>query len=200
MLRTLAGLFFASTITATAADQAASFYDFALTANDGKPYPMSALRGKVVLLVNTASRCGFTKQYAGLQALYAAKSGQGLVVVGVPSNDFMGQEPGNDAEIAQFCSTKFSVTFPIMTKSTVKGDAIIPLYRWLTTASPKPGAISWNFNKYLIGRDGTVIERFGSRTAPDDKELTSAIEAALAQPAPAAPAAAAPATAAVPAP
>lgn len=154
--------------------------DFTLTAIDGKPYPLAQHRGKVVLLVNVASKCGFTKQYAGLQALYAANQPAGLVVIGVPANEFGGQEPGSDAEIAQFCSRTYNVTFPMMAKAVVKGEAITPLYAWLTTSSPFLGAISWNFNKFLIGRDGTVKARYGSRTAPDDAELVAAIQKELA--------------------
>jgi glutathione peroxidase len=158
----------------------ASVLDFTLTDNAGKPYPLAQHRGQVLLIVNVASRCGFTKQYAGLQALYAKHQAQGLVVIGVPANDFLRQEPGTDAEIAQFCSTKFGVTFPLMAKTVVKGDGITPLYAFLTTKGPEPGAISWNFNKYLIGRDGVAKARFGSRTAPDDEALVQAIERELA--------------------
>lgn len=154
--------------------------DFTLTANDGKPYPLAQHRGQVVLLVNVASKCGFTKQYAALQALYAKDQAKGLVVIGVPANDFMGQEPGSDAEIATFCSTTYGVTFPIMAKTTVKGDGITPLYAWLTAKSPFPGAISWNFNKWLIGRDGAVKARFGSKVAPEDAELVQAVDRELA--------------------
>lgn len=154
--------------------------DFTLRASDGTEYPLGKHRGQVVLLVNVASKCGFTKQYAGLQALYAKHQAAGLVVIGVPANDFMGQEPGSDAEIAAFCTRTYNVTFPIMAKTTVKGDGITPLYAWLTTTSPFPGAISWNFNKFLIGRDGTVKARFGSKTAPEDAELTGALEHELA--------------------
>lgn len=159
--------------------------DFTLVATDGKPYPLAQHRGQVVLLVNVASKCGFTKQYAGLQALYAANQAAGLVVIGVPANDFMGQEPGTDAEIAQFCSRTYNVAFPIMAKTSVKGDGITPLYAWLTAKSPFPGAISWNFNKWLIGRDGQVKARFGSRTAPEDAELADAVKRELAAAAPA---------------
>lgn len=160
--------------------------DFTLRAIDGTEYPLAQHRGQVVLLVNVASKCGFTKQYAGLQALYAQRKDAGLVVIGVPANEFGGQEPGADAEIAAFCSRTYSVTFPLMSKAVVKGDGITPLYAWLTTRSPFPGAISWNFNKFLIGRDGAVKARFGSKVAPGDPELADAVARELAAPAPAA--------------
>lgn len=158
--------------------------DFTLRAIDGREYPLAQHRGRVVLLVNVASKCGFTKQYAGLQALYAARRDAGLVVIGIPANDFLWQEPGDDAEIATFCSTTFGVTFPLMAKTSVKGRGLTPLYAWLTEHSAFPGAITWNFNKFLIGRDGQVRARFGSRTAPEDREFQAAIDAALAAPAP----------------
>lgn len=157
-----------------------SVLDFTLTAIDGTPYPLAQHRGKVVLLINVASKCGFTKQYAGLQALYAKDKDRGLVIIGVPANDFLGQEPGDEAQIASFCSTTYGVTFPLMAKATVKGAAITPLYAWLTTKSPFPGDITWNFNKFLIGRDGVVRARFESKVAPDSPELIAAIDAALA--------------------
>jgi glutathione peroxidase len=162
---------------------AASPLEFTLTANDGTPHPLSQYRGKVVMLVNTASRCGFTKQYSGLQQLWQTYGGQGLVIIGIPSNDFMGQDPGSDGEIRDFCSRSFGVTFPLMSKAIVKGKDQIPLYRYLTAESPKPGGISWNFAKFLIGRDGQVINRFAPTTSPDSKDMVAAIEAALATPA-----------------
>jgi glutathione peroxidase len=160
-------------------------WGFTLTANDGKPYPLAQHRGKVLLVVNTASRCGFTKQYAGLQALHASHGERGLVLLGQPSNDFMGQEPGSDADIAMFCTTKFGVTFPLLAKASVSGSDQIPLFQYLTQAPPKPGKVSWNFNKFLIGRDGVLVDRFGSKTAPDDAAFLAAIEKALAMPEPA---------------
>lgn len=158
--------------------------DFTLTDVDGKPYPLAQHKGQVVVLVNVASKCGFTKQYAGLQALYAKRKDAGLVIIGIPANDFMWQEPGSDADIKTFCSTKYQVTFPIMAKAVVKGDGITPLYAWLTEQSPFTGAISWNFNKFLIGRDGVVKVRFGSKTAPEDDEFVQAVERELAAAAP----------------
>lgn len=158
--------------------------DFTLRAIDGSPHPLAQYRGRVLLIVNVASKCGFTGQYAALQALYDRHRASGLVVIGVPANDFLWQEPGSDADIAAFCRTTYGVTFPMMAKTEVKGSGINPLYRWLTEKSPFPGAISWNFNKFLVGRDGAVAARFGSRTAPDDAELVRAVERALALPAP----------------
>jgi glutathione peroxidase len=158
--------------------------DFTLRAIDGSEHPLSQYRGKVVMLVNVASKCGFTKQYAGLQTLYTAHKDAGLVVIGIPANDFMWQEPGTDSEIAAFCRTTYGVTFPMMAKTVVKGSGITPLYAWLTEKSAFPGAISWNFNKFLIGRDGQAKARFGSRVAPDDRELTDAVARELAAKAP----------------
>ena len=154
--------------------------DYTLRAIAGTDYPLSQHKGQVLLIVNVASKCGFTDQYAGLQALYVKHQAAGLVVLGVPANDFLWQEPGKDADIAAFCSRTYGVTFPMMAKTTVKGGDITPLYAYLTTKSPFPGAISWNFNKFLIGRDGQVKARFGSRTAPDDAELVAAVERELA--------------------
>jgi len=154
--------------------------EFTLTANDGSPYPLQKLQGKVVMLVNTASKCGFTKQYAGLQKLSVTYADRGLVMIGIPSNDFLSQEPGTDGDIKEFCQRNFGVTFPLMAKVAVKGELQAPLYRYLTAESPFPGKVSWNFNKFLIGRDGQVRARFGSKAAPEDAELVHAIEAALA--------------------
>ena len=154
--------------------------DFILKANDGSDYPLAQLRGKVVLLVNTASKCGYTKQYAGLQTLWTTYQKSGLVVIGIPSDNFMGQEYGTNAEVAAFCIKNFGVTFPLMAKVDVKGDKQTPLFTYLTLESPKPGKVSWNFNKFLIGRDGQLIERYGSGTAPDETAFITQIEAALA--------------------
>ncbi len=167
-----------------AAHDPAGPLDFTLRANDGSPYALAQHRGQVVLLVNVASRCGLTKQYAALQALYEEHAPAGLVVIGIPANDFMGQEPGTDAEIAAFCSTTYGVTFPLMAKASVKGDAIDPLYTWLTISSPFPGPIGWNFAKFLIGRDGTVVARFEPKVTPSDSALVAAVTQALAAPAP----------------
>ena len=154
--------------------------DFTLTDIAGKPYPLDQHAGQVVLLVNVASKCHFTAQYAALQALHVRFHDRGLVVIGVPANDFFGQEPGAEAEIKTFCSTTYGVSFPLMAKVHVRGDGICPLYQHLTIESAKPGKIGWNFTKFLVGRDGLVADRFGSTTAPDDPRFISAVEQALA--------------------
>jgi glutathione peroxidase len=158
--------------------------DFSLATADGGMLKLADLHGKVVLLVNTASQCGFTPQYEGLQRLYAAHQERGLVVVAVPSNDFGSQEPGTNEQIQQFCTSRFSVTFPVVAKQPVKGPKAHPLYAWLTTSSPFPGPIGWNFTKFLIARDGTVAARFDSRTTPDNPALVKALLLELAKPAP----------------
>lgn len=158
-----------------------SVYEFTLNRIDGSPQELSVYKGKVLLIVNTASKCGFTPQYAGLQALYEKYKDRELVVLGFPANNFLGQEPGTNEEIEQFCSLKYNVTFPMFEKISVKGGNIHPLYAWLT-AHPNGASVSWNFNKFLIGRNGQVMAHFGSRTAPDSEELTAMIEKALAQP------------------
>lgn len=150
-------------------------YSLQLTTADGKPQPLSDYRGKVLLIVNVASKCGFTPQYAGLQDLHEKYESRGLVVLGVPSNDFGGQEPGSNAEIQTFCSNEYGVTFPVMAKEAVTGEQRHPLYAWLSQA----GKVKWNFTKFLVGRDGRIIEHYGSSTKPEDDDLVSAIEAAL---------------------
>ncbi len=155
-----------------------------ITMNDinGKPYALGQNKGKVVMLVNVASKCGHTPQYAGLEKLYTTYQDKGFVIIGVPANNFGAQEPGTNAEIQQFCTSTYQVTFPMLAKVSVKGDDICPLYAYLTTKSPKPGVITWNFAKFLIGRDGTVVDRFDPGMDPQDPKLTAAVEAALAQP------------------
>ena len=148
---------------------------------DGKPVDLASFQGKVVLVVNVASRCGATPQYGGLQKLYDTYKDRGLVVIGFPANDFGAQEPGSDAQIAEFCSSKYGVTFPMFSKITVKGAAAPPLYKALTQSADPPGEIAWNFEKFLIGREGAVVGRFKTRVAPDDPALVAAIEAALAK-------------------
>ncbi len=157
-------------------------YDFTMRDIDGKDVTLSAFKGKVLLIVNVASKCGFTAQYEGLQKLYTTYTNRGLVVLGFPANDFLRQEPGTEAEIKNFCTLTYGVTFPMFAKISVTGKHIHPLYAWLTSKESTPtygGAVSWNFNKFLIGRDGTVVGRFGSRTKPDDKELIAAVEQAI---------------------
>ena len=155
-------------------------YDF--TSIDGKPMPLAAYSGKVLLVVNTASLCGFTKQYAGLQKLWTDYEAKGLVVIGVPSNDFGGQEPKAEGDIKSFCEGGFGVTFPLTTKQVVSGEAAHPFYKWAATAAGPEGVPAWNFHKYLVGRDGQLISAFSSRVAPESKELVDAIEKAIAAP------------------
>lgn len=154
-------------------------YDFTVTNNDGESVSMSDYKGKVLLIVNTASKCGFTKQYPGLEVLYQKYKDQGLVVVGFPCNQFAGQEPGTDAEIATFCELNYGVTFPLMSKINVNGKDAEPLYVFLKEQAGEghSGSIKWNFTKFLVSRDGTHIQRFGSRTTPE--ELHDYIEALL---------------------
>jgi glutathione peroxidase-family protein len=156
--------------------------DFTVKDIDGKDVDLSVYRGKVLLVVNVASKCGFTKQYAGLQKLYETYKDRGLVVMGFPANNFLWQEPGDDGEIKQFCTLNFGVTFPMFSKISVKGKDQAPLYAFLTDKEANPGfggAITWNFNKFLVGRDGRVVARFGSKVDPADPELTAAVEKAL---------------------
>lgn len=156
-----------------------SAHDFAFTSIDGKPLKMTDFKGKAVLVVNTASKCGLTPQYAGLQALHEKYGAKGLVVLGVPSNDFGGQEPGSEAEIRTFCSTNYKVSFPMTAKNAVIGNDAHPLYKWAVTEAGEAATPKWNFHKYLIAKDGTLAGTFGSKVAPDAAELQSAIEAAL---------------------
>jgi glutathione peroxidase len=168
----------AMTTIATAAD---SLYDIKVTDIDGKPTSLAAYKGKAVLIVNVASKCGYTKQYSGLEATYQKYKDQGFVVLGFPCNQFGGQEPGTNEEIKEFCSSKFSVTFPLFDKIEVNGAKRHPLYVALAGKdSPFPGDIKWNFNKFLIGKDGKIVKRFDSGVKPDAEELTKAVEAALA--------------------
>jgi glutathione peroxidase len=157
----------------------ASAHDFEFASIDGKPLKLSQFAGKPVLVVNTASECGLTPQYAGLQALSEKYAPRGLVVLGVPSNDFGGQEPGTEAEIKSFCATNYKVTFPMTAKNKVVGAGAHPLYKWAAAAGGE--APKWNFHKYLIGADGTLAATFGSKVPPGDPALASAIEAALAK-------------------
>ena len=147
---------------------------------NGKETSLKDYAGKVVLLVNVASKCGFTPQYKGLEAIYQKYKERGLVVVGVPSNDFGGQEPGSAEEIKAFCKDNYGVTFPLMEKVHVRGPEKHPLYAALTGKEARlPGEVKWNFSKFLIGRDGQVLARFDSPVRPESPELTSAIESAL---------------------
>lgn len=183
-----------------------SIYDTPLTKVSGEPSSLQPFHGKVLLIVNVASKCGFTPQYTGLESLYQHYRDRGLVIAGFPANDFAGQEPGSNADIATFCSIDYPVSFPIFSKITVVGPAKHPLYRELIAERParlpngdalyndlagflksqnlpapnQPPEVLWNFEKFLVDRNGNVIERFGSDIAPDDPRLVSAIERALA--------------------
>lgn len=167
--------------TALAADK--SIYTFTLNTIDGQPVPLSAYKGKVVLLVNVASRCGYTPQYSALEATYEKYKDRGFVILGIPANNFGAQEPGTNEEIKTFCTTKYNVKFPMMSKVSVKGDDITPLYQFLTDKSAHPqtgGEIQWNFTKFLIGPDGAILARFEPKVTPDSPEVTFAIEKVLA--------------------
>jgi glutathione peroxidase len=178
-----------------------SLYDTSVNRIDGSPSKLDAFKGKVLLIVNVASKCGLTPQYQGLESLYESKRAQGLEILGFPANEFGAQEPGTDAEIASFCSTSYAVQFPMFSKIVVKGSGQHPLYKKLTTAKPqavgdgplrerlkgygmepsKPGEIVWNFEKFLLDRHGIVVERFAPDVAPDDERLLTAIDRELAK-------------------
>jgi len=154
-------------------------YDFEFHTIDGAPLPLETYRDKVLLVVNTASQCGLTPQYEGLEKLYSDYKDQGLVVLGVPSNQFAGQEPGTEAEIKEFCETKFNIDFPLTNKTDVKGDTAHPFYKWAKDVLGDPAEPAWNFHKILVGKDGKLIRAFGSRTEPLDDEVVGAVKAAL---------------------
>ena len=156
---------------------ASSIYEFTLNAIDGAPAPLSAYRGKVVLLVNVASYCGYTPQYQGLEALYEKYKNRGLVVIGFPANNFGAQEPGTNAEIKDFCERTYHVKFPMYAKISVDGPDKAPLYQYLTSAMG--GDIQWNFTKFLVARDGKLLARFEPAMTPESSEVTAAIEKAL---------------------
>jgi glutathione peroxidase len=157
---------------------------FTMKSLDGHDVNLAQYQGKVILMVNTASKCGNTPQYAPLEALYTKYADQGFVILGFPSNDFGHQEPGTDIQISEFCTKNYGVTFDMFSKVDVKGDNICPLYQYLTgedTDKPFAGTITWNFEKFLIGRDGAILARFKPKTQPDSPQVISAIEAALAK-------------------
>lgn len=159
-----------------------SVYDIPVKTIDGKPSSLAQYKGKALLIVNVASQCGYTPQYKGLQALYDRYKSKGLVIVGFPANNFGGQEPGTDAEIMTFCSTRYNVTFPMFSKISAAGADIHPLYRFLTEKETNPalaGRVTWNFNKFLIDRNGKPVARFDSSDTPESPKVTQAVEAAL---------------------
>ena len=168
-------------IMATSLFAASGIYGFTLNSIDGKPAPLADYKGKVVLVVNVASQCGYTPQYTALEAIYEKYKDQGFVILGFPANNFGAQEPGTNEEIKTFCTRKYSVKFPMYAKISVKGDDQAPLYAYLTkeTGPGMTGDIKWNFTKFLVGRDGKVVQRFESAVTPDSKEVTGAIEKQL---------------------
>ncbi len=167
------------TTASTLADS--TLYNFSLPSIDGNPTPLANYKGKVLLLVNVASRCGYTPQYKGLEALYEKYKDQGFVILGFPANNFGAQEPGTNQEIKTFCSRTYNVTFPMYAKVSVKGDDQTPLYRYLTHEGDPShtGDIKWNFTKFLVNRKGQVVQRFEPATTPESTDLTSAVEKAL---------------------
>ncbi len=154
-------------------------HDFSFRSIDGGALPMTQFKGKAVLVVNVASQCGLTPQYEGLEKLWREKRDKGLVVLGVPANDFGAQEPGTENEIKTFCETRFAVDFPMTAKEHVIGAGAHPLYKWVTQELGEGAAPKWNFHKYLFNRDGTIAGTFGSRTEPGDAEMGAAIDEAL---------------------
>ncbi len=156
--------------------------EYTLNSIDGKPAPLAQYKGKVVMIVNVASFCGFTPQYEGLEKIYEKYKDQGFVILGFPANNFGAQEPGTNEEIKTFCSRKYNVSFPMYSKISVKGEDKHPLYQFLTDKQANPatgGEIQWNFTKFLVDRDGKVIARFESKVTPESADVTSAIEKAL---------------------
>ena len=159
---------------------AKSVHDFTFRSIDGAALPLAQYKGKALLVVNVASRCGLTPQYAALEKLWSGRRGEGLVVLGVPANDFGAQEPGTESEIRNFCETQYRIDFPMTAKEHVIGPEAHPLYRWVAEELGEDAAPKWNFHKYLFGRDGAILATFGSRTPPDAAEISTAIETALA--------------------
>jgi glutathione peroxidase len=156
-----------------------NFHDFTVESIDGESFDLASLKGKKVLVVNTASKCGFTPQYADLQKLYERYENKNFTVIGFPANNFANQEPGSDAEIQTFCQKNYGVTFPMMSKISVKGDDQHPLYQWLTQKKyngKMDSKVKWNFQKYLINEEGELVNVFYSKTNPMDKEILSWIE------------------------
>jgi glutathione peroxidase len=162
------------------AAMAKSAYDFTFENIDGGPLPLEKYKGKAVLVVNTASFCGFTPQYEGLEHVYKEYKGKGLVVLGVPANNFGGQEPGTNAEIKQFCEGKYDIDFPLASKVSVKGDDAHPFYKWAAETLGPDKAPKWNFHKYLINAKGELVASFPTKTVPDAPEVKAAIDQAIA--------------------
>ena len=172
----LSGLLIIMMVTVTAQT---NFYDFTVKDINGEDYALSQFKGKKVLVVNTASKCGLTPQYEGLQELYEKYGGDDFMIIGFPANNFLKQEPGSNEEIATFCSINYGVSFPMMSKISVKGDDTHPLYLWLTSKSDnglEDSKVSWNFQKYMIDEEGQLVGHFSPKTKPDNEELVSWIE------------------------
>ena len=168
--------------TPTTPVNAASVYDFTMKDIDGNDVKLDRYKGSVVMIVNTASKCGYTPQYEGLQKIYDTYKDRGFVVLGFPANNFMGQEPGTEKEIKEFCTLKYNVTFPMFSKISVTGTDQHPLYGYLTNKATNPefpGDISWNFNKFLVDKNGKIVGRWGSKDKPEDAAVTAAIEKQL---------------------
>lgn len=183
-LITSLSLVMAPVLASAAVEKAAekSVYDFEVKKISGKtvePVKLSTFKGKVLLIVNTASECGYTRQYKGLQAIYSKYQKEGFEVLGFPSNDFGAQEPGSNADIKNFCERQFKVTFPLFEKAPVSGNRSQPLYTYLTKNAPSDGAVGWNFEKFLVNKEGKIIGRYKSKVEPESEELTTAIETAL---------------------
>jgi glutathione peroxidase len=181
-VRKLFWMFVLSVGAMLAPAQTHSIYDFTMKSIDGQPVSLKDYNGKVVMLVNVASKCGFTPQYTALEALYEKYKSRGFVIVGVPANNFAQQEPGTDEEIKKFCSNKYNVTFPMLSKVSVAGEDKTPLYQFLTDKSANPqvgGDIKWNFTKFLFDRNGKAVARFEPAVKPDSPEVETAVESAL---------------------
>jgi len=160
-------------------NQESKLYSFTMKTIDGKDKPLSDYKGKVLLIVNVASKCGHTPQYKGLQSLYETYKDKGFVILGFPANNFLWQEPGTDGEIKNFCTLNYGVTFEMFSKISVKGKDQHPLYQYLTEDSPVPGVVKWNFQKYLVDRNGNVVEKFAPGIKPEEKEVIDKIEQLL---------------------
>jgi glutathione peroxidase len=170
-------------IMSNSASASSTIYSFTLPSIEGKPMPLADFKGKVILMVNVASQCGYTPQYTALEALYEKYKNRGLVIVGFPANNFGAQEPGTNAEIKTFCSRKYSVTFPLYSKISVKGSDQAPLYQYLTekTDPSIKGEIKWNFTKFLVDRKGNVVQRFEPAVTPESPDVVNAVEKLLNQ-------------------
>lgn len=180
LIPSLAMIFACGMVSNTMEPPADSFHEFTKKDIDGKPVKLSKYKGKVLLVVNVASKCGLTPQYDGLQKLYSTYKSKGFEVLGFPANEFGNQEPGSNKEIKEFCSLQHKVTFPMFEKIVVKGPGIDPVYDFLVSHSDRPkDDIEWNFAKFLVGKDGKVIKRFDPRTTPENADLVKAIETAL---------------------